>query len=258
MARDGGQATTRGNDGNRGPNKYRAAAPEMERFQAPGLGLFIPDITLPCSSFSRRVAVADADELIDRRSPVDLYKMLPLPLLHLVAGLGALLLAPAPAAAGSVPDGKTCNVNNNRLLAGTNQFYSDCDSTTYCESSNSTCVHQGCRNAIFPLQKYPFATPPICGSGEFCPDEQSKCLPLVAVGDQCQLNRDGAPPPPHTSAYMLTPSRRPVRAAAELRPASRYDRPRAERERVRVPEQHLHVRSSSCPPSSRPLTPTRA
>jgi hypothetical protein len=46
---------------------------------------------------------------------------------------------------------------------------------------------------------------------------------------------------------MLTPSHRPVRAAAELRPASRYDRARAERERVRVPEQHLHVRSSSCP-----------
>lgn len=33
--------------------------------------------------------------------------------------------------------------------------------------------------------------PPRCNIGEFCPDEEDYCEPLVPVGGACQLNRDG-------------------------------------------------------------------
>lgn len=34
--------------------------------------------------------------------------------------------------------------------------------------------------------------PDRCGTGTFCPDEESECLPQLAVGSACQFNRDGA------------------------------------------------------------------
>lgn len=34
--------------------------------------------------------------------------------------------------------------------------------------------------------------PPQCPIGEFCPDEEDHCRPLLPLGGACQLNRDGA------------------------------------------------------------------
>lgn len=35
--------------------------------------------------------------------------------------------------------------------------------------------------------------PPRCPIGEFCPDEEDHCRPLLPIGGACQLNRDGEP-----------------------------------------------------------------
>ncbi|KAK0461380.1 uncharacterized protein EV420DRAFT_1531768 [Desarmillaria tabescens] len=79
---------------------------------------------------------------------------------------------------------------NNRLQAGTYQFYSDCNSQTYC-ASNSTCAHKGCRKDEFPFgYTDPDTMPPKCPRGQFCPDEQDQCLDVLPVGSPCQLNRD--------------------------------------------------------------------
>ena len=113
---------------------------------------------------------------------------LPLPLLLLVHHACVFHVH-----AGSVNKGGTCNQANNRLETGTYQFYSDCDSVTYC-ASNSTCLLRGCRRDVFPFG-YPQdsnSLPPLCKSGTFCPDEMDECQSLLSVGSACQLNRDGA------------------------------------------------------------------
>lgn len=95
--------------------------------------------------------------------------------------------------AGSVNNGGACTVGNSRLQAGTYQFYSDCDTVTYCSSSTNTCELKGCRRDDFPFgyaQDDP-SIPAKCAKGEFCPDEEDACQPLLAVGSACQLNRDG-------------------------------------------------------------------
>lgn len=33
--------------------------------------------------------------------------------------------------------------------------------------------------------------PPMCPSGQFCPDEEDQCLPIMPLQSPCQLNRDG-------------------------------------------------------------------
>jgi hypothetical protein len=93
--------------------------------------------------------------------------------------------------AGSVSRGGACNIANNRLQAGTYQFYSDCDSVTYC-ASNSTCLKRGCRKDIFPFGYVQDSDnlPPLCKQGTFCPDEMDACQPVLAVDSPCQLNRD--------------------------------------------------------------------
>ena len=113
---------------------------------------------------------------------------LPLPLVLLT-----FISLPAGVHAGSVNKGGTCNQANNRLETGTYQFYSDCDSVTYC-ASNSTCLLRGCRRDVFPFG-YPQDSnflPPLCKSGTFCPDEMDACQPQLRVDSPCQLNRDGA------------------------------------------------------------------
>lgn len=99
--------------------------------------------------------------------------------------------------AGSVVKGGACNVANNRLQVGTYQFFSDCDSVTYC-ASNSTCLLKGCRRDIFPFgyAQDSSSLPPLCKPGNFCPDEMDACQPLLAVGSPCQLNRDDQCQPP--------------------------------------------------------------
>lgn len=87
--------------------------------------------------------------------------------------------------------GETCSQADQRLEFGTYQFQSDCDPTTFCNSS-SICDHKGCRKDEFPFgYSNPSDFPPKCPSGFFCPDEGDACQPLLPVGSPCQFNRDG-------------------------------------------------------------------
>lgn len=93
--------------------------------------------------------------------------------------------------AGTLDFGSTCNQGENRLQAGTYQFWSECDSQTYC-ASNSTCAHRGCRKDEFPFGYSPTDhLPEKCPKGQFCPDEEDNCQDILPVGSPCQLNRDG-------------------------------------------------------------------
>ncbi|KAH9910951.1 hypothetical protein B0H21DRAFT_782468 [Amylocystis lapponica] len=113
--------------------------------------------------------------------------------------------------AGSVAHGGACSLEHQRLEGGTYQFYTDCDSMTFCNSSTSTCDVRGCRKDIFPFGYTLGATlPPMCGDSEFCPDEEDMCLQLLDVGSPCQFNRDDqclGPPNHHeladTTGYGL-------------------------------------------------------
>ncbi|KAF8906577.1 hypothetical protein CPB84DRAFT_1813819 [Gymnopilus junonius] len=92
--------------------------------------------------------------------------------------------------AGSVTIGGNCSVGDNRLQAGTYQFWSDCDAVSFC-SDAGVCTAKRCRRDEFPFGYQQGADlPPKCQKGEFCPDEGSDCQPLLAVGSACQLNRD--------------------------------------------------------------------
>jgi hypothetical protein len=94
--------------------------------------------------------------------------------------------------AGSQAHGQNCSVANNRLQVGTYQFWSNCDTVTFCNSS-SLCDLKKCRRDDFPFG-YPQDDdnlPTKCPKGQFCPDEEDACQPLLAVGSPCQLNRDG-------------------------------------------------------------------
>ena len=94
--------------------------------------------------------------------------------------------------AGSSDWGEPCSQSNSRLQIGTYQFWSECNSKTFC-ASNSTCAYKGCRKDEFPFGYDARAddVPPKCARGSFCPDEQDNCLPVQPVGSACQLNRDG-------------------------------------------------------------------
>jgi len=93
--------------------------------------------------------------------------------------------------AGKQNHGQNCTTGDNRLQVGTYQFWSDCDTVTFCNSS-SLCDLKKCRKDVFPFG-YPQdsdSIPPMCPKGQFCPDEEDACQPLLAVGSPCQLNRD--------------------------------------------------------------------
>jgi len=143
----------------------------------------------------------------------------------LLLSLPLLLLASYHTAnAGSVSKGGACNVANSRLQTGTYQFYSDCDSVTYC-ASNSTCLLKGCRKDVFPFG-YPQdsnSLPPLCQPGNFCPDEGDACQPLLAVNSPCQLNRDGMSLLLLLLFFLPKHSRtlRPMRPAPQFRRACR-------------------------------------
>ncbi|KZT54232.1 hypothetical protein CALCODRAFT_421750, partial [Calocera cornea HHB12733] len=128
----------------------------------------------------------------------------------------ALLLPRA--SAGSTQQGNPCNPLNTHLNPANKQLTGDCDSTAFC-SSNTTgyslpdgsvgvCRAKGCRR-----DEYPFGydsssyIPPRCPSGQFCPDEEDACQPLVALGAPCQLNRDDEclPPPSSLSQQLASP-----------------------------------------------------
>ncbi|EIW62480.1 uncharacterized protein TRAVEDRAFT_113902 [Trametes versicolor FP-101664 SS1] len=101
------------------------------------------------------------------------------------------VLGPAPARAGDVQFGGGCNPDHQKLQEGTFQFQTDCDAMTFCFSGNSTCAHRGCRQDEFPFgYSKTEKLPDRCPKGQFCPDEQDLCQPLLAVGSACQFNRD--------------------------------------------------------------------
>jgi hypothetical protein len=99
--------------------------------------------------------------------------------------------------AGNRTRGENCSVGDNRLQVGTYQFFTDCDTATFCNSS-SLCDVKKCRKDDYPFgypQDSP-SIPPKCPKGQFCPDEEDACQPQLAVGSPCQLNRDDQCQPP--------------------------------------------------------------
>lgn len=94
--------------------------------------------------------------------------------------------------AGSVKYGQACVVDHQRLQVGTYQFMTDCDSMTFCNSTN-LCDWKKCRKDEFPFgyDNTSIALPPRCDPGNFCPDEEDACQPVLAVDSPCQFNRDG-------------------------------------------------------------------
>jgi len=100
--------------------------------------------------------------------------------------------------AGSSNKNDSCSQGNNRLQAGTFQFYSDCNSVTFCGSDN-ICHLKRCRKDDFPFgyAQDSDSIPDKCPRGQFCPDEADLCQDWIPVGNPCQLNRDDqclAPP----------------------------------------------------------------
>ncbi|KAJ7733757.1 hypothetical protein DFH07DRAFT_132432 [Mycena maculata] len=110
--------------------------------------------------------------------------------------------------AGSVSKGGNCTQADSRLQIGTYQFFDDCDSVTYC-ASNGTCLLKGCRKDEFPFGYATGATlPPLCPSGQFCPDEADVCQAQLTVGSPCQLNRDDECEPPPNAAELADTTNR--------------------------------------------------
>ncbi|WVF68362.1 hypothetical protein IAT40_003127 [Kwoniella sp. CBS 6097] len=94
--------------------------------------------------------------------------------------------------------GEACSQDNTHLDSATFNLVTDCDPRLYC-AGNGTCAYKGCRKDIYPFgySAYSFdQLPPLCPTGQFCPDEGDQCLPQVAVGEACQKDRDNECSPP--------------------------------------------------------------
>ncbi|KAG9126887.1 hypothetical protein FRC07_001545 [Ceratobasidium sp. 392] len=114
--------------------------------------------------------------------------------LLLLALLGAGVLAQDPPPRATT--GQPCDQARNRLNAETKKFSSDCDEMNYC-AADGTCKLKGCRRDEFPHgYRDPATFPPMCGSGQFCPDEGDMCLDIMPLSSTCQLNRDDQCAPP--------------------------------------------------------------
>jgi hypothetical protein len=91
----------------------------------------------------------------------------------------------------SVNNGGNCSTADNRLQTGPFQFWSDCNSVTFC-TEQGICSPKRCRKDEFPFgYAQGAAFPPKSPQGQFCPDEGSDCQVLLTVRSPCQLNRDG-------------------------------------------------------------------
>ncbi|KAJ7647414.1 hypothetical protein FB45DRAFT_893377 [Roridomyces roridus] len=114
----------------------------------------------------------------------------------------------ALALAGSANKGDNCSTSDNRLQIGTYQFFSDCNSVTYC-AANGTCVLKGCRKDEFPFGYQTGShLPDLCPSGQFCPDEADVCQDLLPVNSPCQLNRDDECEAPPNAAQLADTTNR--------------------------------------------------
>ncbi|ODO03578.1 hypothetical protein L198_02426 [Cryptococcus wingfieldii CBS 7118] len=108
--------------------------------------------------------------------------------------LALLALASLAAVASAAKSGwgEACSQANTHLDQANYQLVTDCDANTYC-NSNNTCAWRGCRRNTYPYgyNDYSFdQLPPLCPTGEFCPDESDHCLTQVPVGSSCQKDRD--------------------------------------------------------------------
>ena len=96
--------------------------------------------------------------------------------------------------AGTEGFGGPCEADRYHLSFGNYELNGDCSAAFYC-AANNTCASKGCRRDVYPFGYLGNMTlPPYCASGTFCPDEGDTCLPLVDVGQPCQLSRDGESP----------------------------------------------------------------
>ncbi|KAG6820989.1 hypothetical protein H0H93_008618 [Arthromyces matolae] len=128
--------------------------------------------------------------------------------MHLVPLTFVLFSLNAIAHAGSLNSGDACSQAENRLQAGTYQFWDQCNSQTYC-SSSGICQPKGCRKDEFPFGYQPGdKLPDKCSKGQFCPDEEDQCQDLLPVDSPCQLNRDDeCEPPPNFKELADTTGR---------------------------------------------------
>ncbi|KAL7425219.1 hypothetical protein Q5752_000907 [Cryptotrichosporon argae] len=114
-------------------------------------------------------------------------------------GLAALFLAALPSAVLAKSGwGEACDQANSHLATDTWQLVTDCDATTYC-ADNGTCAYKGCRKDIYPYGYNGVAfvdLPPLCPTGQFCPDEGDQCLDQEPPGSACQKDRDDECQPP--------------------------------------------------------------
>ncbi|KAH7105692.1 hypothetical protein BKA62DRAFT_400426 [Auriculariales sp. MPI-PUGE-AT-0066] len=101
-----------------------------------------------------------------------------------------------------------CDTINTKLQVGTFELSGDCVAQAYCDETSKTCLKKTCRREEFPPH-YPQGSdddwPPMCGEGQFCPDEGSGCQPLLKEGDNCQLNRDDMCEPPPDGEALNDP-----------------------------------------------------
>jgi hypothetical protein len=66
-------------------------------------------------------------------------------LAHLVPALATIWISSlAVCAADRVAEGGACSQSNNKLIAGTGNFVSDCDARTFC-NDQGVCQAKGCR-----------------------------------------------------------------------------------------------------------------
>jgi len=119
----------------------------------------------------------------------------------LALALGAVL--PTSVLAGNITKGNACSTDNTYLTFGTYQLNTDCDAMTYCSGKQGVCTDKRCRRDEWPFgfKGVDFKDyPKMCGSTQFCPDEEDECQNLLSVGSPCQLNRDDeCEPAPDTS-----------------------------------------------------------
>jgi len=120
-----------------------------------------------------------------------------------------LFLSSSLVNAGTVTEGGSCSVGNNKLQIGTYEFSSDCDSVTFCDPNTSKCSKKKCRRNEFPFN-YPSGAdlPPRCPEGQFCPDEEDACQDKLPVDSGCQLNRDGKTASPLLKRFSYSRSTR--------------------------------------------------
>ncbi|KZS92500.1 hypothetical protein SISNIDRAFT_115690 [Sistotremastrum niveocremeum HHB9708] len=107
------------------------------------------------------------------------------------------------ACAGTVGQGGNCSTVHTRLNPITHALMSDCDAQTFCSPTLQQCVPRLCRRDSWPFG-YPdgVTIPPLCATGNYCPDEEDACKPLIPVGSPCQMNRDDeCAPGPNTATY---------------------------------------------------------